>query len=145
MADLDSRYRPGLEAQLEPGETLDGLLIASQQKGMFKGGAAVIGVTERRLLFQEIDRRGNPSGPPRPIRPEDVAAAKAGDASGGWFTATSEIMDSEATRLELKLVGGEKLKLMLMRGSDSMLGRLGGGESQREGVEALAGWLGRLG
>lgn len=145
MADLDSKYRPGLEAQLEPGETLDGLLIASQQKGLFKGGAAVIGVTARRLLFQELDRRGNPSGAPRPIRPEDVAGAKAGDASGGWFTATSEIMDSEAARLELKLVDGEKLKLMLMRGRDSMLGKLGGGESQRQGVEALAAWLGRLG
>lgn len=34
----------------------------------------------------------------------------------------------------------EKLKLMLMRGTGP-LGGLGGGETQREGVEALAGWF----
>ncbi len=73
-----------------------------------------------------------------------MANAKAGDASGGWFTATSEVMDGEAARLELKLRDGEKLKLMLMRGRDSALGRLGGGEAQRDGVAALAEWLRRL-
>ncbi len=104
----------------------------------------MIGVTAGRLVFQELDRRGNPEGPPRSILPADVVDAKAGDASGGWFTATSEIMDREAARLELKLSDGEKLKLMLMRGSDSTLGRLGGGESQRAGVAALAEWLRRL-
>jgi hypothetical protein len=97
------------------------------------------------LLLCELDRKGNPSGPPRPILPGEVADARAGDASGGWFSATSEIMDREAARLELKLRDGEKLKLMLMRGSDSALGKLGGGGAQRRGVEALAGWLGRLG
>ncbi len=120
------------------------MLIASQQKGLFKGGAAVIGVTAGRLLFQELDRRGNPSGSPRAILPDDVAGAKAGDASGGWFTTTSEILDRDAARLELKLRDGEKLKLMLMRGRDSALGRLGGGEAQAEGVAALAEWLRRL-
>ena len=47
MADLDSKYRPILEAELEDGEELRGLCIGAQQKGFFKGGAAVIGITDR--------------------------------------------------------------------------------------------------
>jgi hypothetical protein len=144
VADLDSKYRPQFEALLEPGEGLDGLLIASQQKGMFKGGAAAIGVTDRRLLFCELDRRGHPQGAPRTILPADLLDADAGGAGGGWPTVSSAIMDRQAVRLTLKLRDGEKLKLMLMRGEGSALGRLGGGEVQRQGVEALAGWFRRL-
>jgi hypothetical protein len=107
---------------------------------MFKGGAAAIAVTPTRLLFQELDRRGNPDGTPRSILPDDLAGAKAGDAGGGWPTIGAAIMDQTAARLELRLRDGEKLKLMLMRG-EGMLGGLGGGEAQRQGVEALAGWF----
>ena len=49
MADLDSQYRRGLESHLEESERLSGICIASQQKGMFKGGAVAIGVTDQRL------------------------------------------------------------------------------------------------
>lgn len=140
MADLESKYRPHLEGELEPGEALDGLLVASQQKGLFKGGAAVIGVTERRLLFCELDRRGTPSGAIRSIRPEDLVGVKAGDAGGGWPTIGAAIMDDAAARLELRLRDGERLRLMLMRGQGA-LGGLGGGEAQRNGVEALGAWF----
>jgi hypothetical protein len=44
-------------------------------------------------------------------------------------------------RLEIRTTAGEKLKLMLMRGQGKILGGLGGGESQRQGLEALAGWF----
>ncbi|HET9120098.1 MAG TPA: hypothetical protein VFN72_06160 [Solirubrobacterales bacterium] len=54
MADLDPKYREQLEAQA--GEQLRGLCIASQQKGMFTGGSAVIGVTETHLLIQALGR-----------------------------------------------------------------------------------------
>ena len=72
MADLDSKYREHLEAQA--GEELRGLCIASQQKGMFAGGAAVIGVTDRCLLIQQLTRRGDPDGPAQSIAPEQVAS-----------------------------------------------------------------------
>lgn len=49
---VDSNYRPHLKAQLEGGEELRGICIASQQKSMFKGGAVALGVTDRRLLVQ---------------------------------------------------------------------------------------------
>jgi hypothetical protein len=138
---LESKYRPGLESQLESGEELRGICIASQQKGLFKGGAAVIGTTDRRLLFQPLDRRGEPDGPPQSIAPEQIASAKAGPAGGGWINVDTAILDHAAVRLEVGTTDGEKLKLMLMHGEGKILGGLGGGETQRRGLEALAEWF----
>lgn len=141
MADLDSKYRPEVESQLETGEELRGLCMASQQKGMFKGGAAVIAVTDRRLLVQPLDRRGNPDGQADSIAPEQVASAKAGGAGGGWWSVPTGILDHAAVRLEIRITDGEKLKLTMMRGEGKLLGGLGGGEPQRLGLEALAEWF----
>jgi hypothetical protein len=141
VADLDSKYRPHLESQLEGGEELRGLCIASQQRGPFKGGAAVLGATDRRLLVQPLDRRGEPDGSPRSIALEQVASAKAGPAGGGWINVDTAILDHAAVRLQIRTTDGEKLKLMLMRGEGKTLGGLGGGESQRRGLEALAEWF----
>jgi hypothetical protein len=141
VADLDSKYRPLLESQLDGGEQLSGLCIASQQKGMFKGGAVVVGVADRRLLVQPLDRRGDPDGDPLAISPGEVASVKADGAGGGWINVSTMILDHAAVRLEIRTVSGEKLKLMLMRGEGRILGGLGGGEPQRQGLEALAGWF----
>jgi hypothetical protein len=141
VADLDSKYRSHLEAQLEPGEELRGLCVASQQKGMFKGGSAVIGTTDRRLLLQSLDRRGNPDGEPQSILPEGIASVKAGPAGGGWINVDTAILDHAAVRLQIQTTDGEKIKLMLMRGEGKLLGGLGGGETQRQGLDALAGWF----
>ncbi len=141
MADLDSKYRPALESQLEGGEELRGLCVASQQKSMFKGGAVAIGVTDRRLLVQPLDRRGDPDGQAESIAPSQVASAKAGGAGGGWWSVTTGILDHAAIRLEIKKADGGKLKVMLMRGEGKLFGKLGGGEPQRQGLEALAEWF----
>jgi hypothetical protein len=141
VADLESKYRPGLEANLAGGEELRGLCVASQQKGMFKGGASVIGTTDRRLLFQPLDRRGDPDGPTQSIMPDQIASAKAGPAGGGWINVDSAILDHAAVRLQIQTTDGEKLKLMLMRGEGKLLGGLGGGEAQRRGLDALAEWF----
>ena len=45
-------------------------------------------------------------------------------------------------RADLRTADGEKTKLMMMKGT-GMLGGLGGGDSQRDGVVALAEWMGR--
>ncbi len=139
MADIDSKFREQLEAQA--GEDLRGLCIASQQKGMFKGGAVVIGVTDHRLLIQPLHRRGNPDGSIRSITPEQVASAKAGPAGGGWLEVDAVVLDHAAVRLQIQTTDGEKLKLMLMRGEGKLLGKLGGGEAQRQGVQALGAWF----
>jgi hypothetical protein len=145
VADLDSKYRPILEGELESGEELRGLCVASQQKSMFKGGAVAIGVTDRRLLIQPLNRRGDPDGAAASIDPGQVASAKAGGAGGGWWSVTTGILDHAAVRLEIEKADGEKLKVMLMRGEGKLLGGLGGGEAQRQGLEALAGWFQAIG
>jgi len=141
VADLDSKYRPQLASQLGSGEELQGLRIASQQKGMFQGGAVVLGITDRRLLVQPLGRRGDPDGQLLSITPDQLESVKAGPAGGGWITVDAAILDHAAVRLEIRTTGGEKLKLMLMRGEGKVLGGLGGGESQRQGLEALAEWF----
>jgi hypothetical protein len=141
MADLDSKYRPHLDSQLEPGEELRGVCIASQQKGMFKGGAVALGLTDGRLLVQTLDRRGDPEGAPDAIQREEVASAKAAPAGGGWINVETAILDHSAVRLQIQTTSGKKLKLMLMRGEGRVLGGLGGGEPQRRGLQALAAWF----
>ncbi|HEX8648008.1 MAG TPA: hypothetical protein VF715_14030 [Thermoleophilaceae bacterium] len=137
MTDFDSKHRPVLERLLEPGETLDGICAASQQLGLFKGRAVALGVTPRRLILQPLDRRGDADGEATSLAPGDIAAAGADGVSGGWPSLASAVMDRAAVKLTVKTRGGEKLKLMMMRGG----GVLGGGEGQQRGVEALARWF----
>jgi hypothetical protein len=144
MVDLDSKYRSPLDSRLDLGEELRGICVASQRKGLFKGGAVALGVTDRRLLVQPLDRHGDPDGDPGSIAPAEVASAKAGGAGGGWWSVPTGILDHAAVRLEIKKTDGEKLKLMMMRGEGKLFGGLGGGEAQRQGLEALAEWFGRV-
>jgi hypothetical protein len=139
--DFAATVRPHLEALLEPGEQLLGVVAATVQK-TFSGGLFALGVTDRRLLLQALDRRAQPKGDPRIITPGDMVSADMNGAGGGWWTAPAAILDASATALTLRTADGEKTKLMMMKGT-GLLGGLGGGESQREGVVALAEWMGR--
>jgi hypothetical protein len=141
MTDFEAKHRPVLERALDPGETLDGVCAATQQQGFFGGRGVAIGVTPRRLIVQPLDRRGDVAGEPTSVRPEEVASADAGGVSGGWPSLGAAVMDGAAVKLTVKTTGGEKLKLMMMRGG----GWLSGGEGQARGVAALAGWFARLG
>ncbi len=141
MPDFASVVRPALEGALESGETLEGVCAAVQQS-TFKGRSLALGVTDRRLLLALQDRRGRPTGEVISIRPDEITSAKAGGAGGGWASVGPAIMDAAAVTLELR-TADEKYKLNLMRGT-GVLGKLGGGDAQREGVEALAAWFQRF-
>ena len=118
-------------------------MVACSQAGFFSGRVVALGVTDRRLLVVGLDRRGRPSDDsPTALRPQDIADASAGDAGGGWMNVAPDIMGSAAAELKLRTVDGEKLKLTMMRGTGAF-GRLGGGESQRRGIEALSAWFER--
>jgi hypothetical protein len=139
VADLDSKLRPLVEPLLEPGEELRGVCLAAQQS-MFKGRQVAIGISDRRLLVQGANRRFEPDGKAIVLPPERIAAAAVDGAGGGWLEVGAAILDQVAVTLKLRTAEGEKLKLMLMQGTGP-LGGLGGGETQRQGVEALGAWF----
>jgi hypothetical protein len=132
--------RPVLEVQLEAGETLQGIVAATHQK-TFSGQLYALAITDRRLVLLPLDRRLQPKGPLRAITPGELVSADADGAGGGWWSGGSAILDAAALKVELKMTDGEKLKLMFMKGGEGMLGGLAGGESQQQGVQALAEWL----
>lgn len=137
--DLDAKLRPVAAALLTPGETLRGICLATQV-GMVKSRQVVLAATEGRLLVQGMNRKFDAVGDPLSLPPERIAKASAGGAGGGWLTVGSAIMDGTAVTLKIRTTDGQKLKLMMMRGT-GMLGRLGGGDTQRHGVQAVAAWF----
>ncbi len=140
MADLGAKLNPVVEALLEPGEELRGVCIAAES-GLVRGRQVVIGVTDRRLIVQGMNRKFEAAGEPALLTPDRIANASAGGAGGGWFDVEAAIMDAAAVTLKLRTVDGQKMKLNMMRGTGP-LGGLGGGEDQRQGLEALAAWIG---
>lgn len=130
---------PVIDALLAPGEQLQGWCLATEQS-TFSGHTTVLGVTDQRLVVQAVDRKFRPKDAVLSIRPDELAGASTDDAGSNWWTATAAIMDSAALTLKLETTSGEKRKLTMMRGT-GMFGKLGGGETQQQGIEALAEWL----
>jgi hypothetical protein len=139
VGELGDKLRGALAPALAPGETLRGACIATQT-GFFKGRQVAIGTTDGRLIVQGMNRRFEPDGEPISLPPERIADAEAEGAGAGSPEIGAAIMQHAAVTLKLRTSDGEKLKLTMMRGTGP-LGGLGGGEDQREGVEALGAWF----
>jgi hypothetical protein len=139
VVDLDATLRPVAEALLTQGEELRGVCVATQV-GMFKGRQVLLGVTDRRLLVQGMNRKFEPVGEAISMPPERIADASAEGAGGGWISVGLAIMDGAAVTLKVRTTDGDKLKLTMMRGT-GLFGNLSGGETQRQGVEAVAAWF----
>jgi hypothetical protein len=107
---------------------------------MFKGRQVLLGVTDRRLLVQGMNRKFEPVGDAISMPPERIADASAEGAGGGWISVGLAIMDGAAVTLKVRTTDGDKLKLTMMRGT-GLFGNVGGGETQRQGVEAVAAWF----
>ena len=132
-----------MEVLLEPGEQLQGI-CAANQSSTFKGKLIGLAVTDRRLILLPLNRKIEADGEIASILPQDIESSEAEGVSGGWWTPTSGIMDKAAVTLKLKTTDGTKRKLMMMRGQGpGFLGKLAGGDGQREGIEALAAWFAR--
>jgi hypothetical protein len=137
------RVAPVLQGSLQQGESLRGIAAATLQK-TFSGGLFAIGVTDGRLLLQQLDRKLQPKEPAISLPPSSVSSAEVD--GGGWLGGgepfeTSDIVDAVSTTLVLKTTDGRKFKLMMMKGGEGMLAGLAGGPSQAEGVRALLSWL----
>lgn len=141
MADLDDKLRPVAESLLGPGEELLGCCVATQSS-LFKGRMVAIVVTDDRLVVQGMTRKLEPDGEPISLPPERIAEAQAEGGGGGWINVGAAILDTASVALKLRTNDGEKLKLLMMHG-EGPLGGLGGGETQRQGVQALGEWFAR--
>jgi hypothetical protein len=130
---------PVLDALLTPGEQLRGWCLATEQSA-FSGHTVVLGVTDQRLVLQSVDRKFRPKNDALSIRPDELARADADGAGGAWWTATAAIMDSAALKVKLETTTGAERTLTMMRGRGTF-GKLGGGEAQQQGIDALAEWL----
>ncbi len=97
---FEQHHDQHLRSLLEPGESLLGVCAASQQRGMFSGGAVALAATERRLIVQPLDRRGRAEGEASSIRPEELSSAEADGAGGGWAGISAALMDRAAVKLE---------------------------------------------
>lgn len=140
MADLESELRPLAESLLEPGETLLGTCVATQQT-TFKGWMVAIVVTEDRLVLQKLNRKWKPDGEPLALTREQIKEAKVGGGGGMGADPSALVLDQAASMLVLKTTAGEKLKLRMMDGGSGTFGKLGGGEIQGQGVSALGEWF----
>jgi hypothetical protein len=134
--ELATKLRAAVDPLLSEGEEIRGVCMASQV-GMFKGRAVALATTSERLIVQGLDRKLGAKDDPLSLTHADIEHASADGAGGGWAELTAAVMDSVAVKLDLRTTSGEKLKLMLMSGTGP-LGGLGGGETQRQGVEALS-------
>ena len=105
-ADFAATVRPHVEGRLEPGESLQGLVAAAQQK-TFSGQMYAIAVTDRRLLLVPLDRRLQQKGDPTSVTAQTVASADLEGAGGGWWTAPQAVLDAAAghTLAEATLMG----------------------------------------
>ncbi len=99
-------------------------------------------VAPERLVVQGMNRRFEPDGGPLSLTPEQIAEAKAEGGGGGWPEIGTAVMDGVSVALKLRTTDGAKLKLLMMKG-EGPLGGLGGGEAQRQGVQALGEWFAR--
>jgi len=138
VADIGEKLRPVLEPLLEDGETLEGMCVGSQS-GFLSSKFVVIGVTDRRLIVQETDRKQRPKGEPVSVRSDEYAGSRSGSFGAGIDAA---ILNSTSIRLTIKTDSGDKLKLMMAKGGGP-LGGLMGGPTQQEGVQALQSWMER--
>jgi hypothetical protein len=141
VSDLGEKLRPVADSVLAPGEELLGSCVATQTS-LFKGRMVALVVTRERLVVQGLSRRFEPDGEPLSLTPERIADVKAEGGGGGWMEIGAAIMDGVSVSLKLRTTDGEKLKLLMMKG-DGPLGGLGGGETQRQGVQALGEWFAR--
>ncbi len=135
MAELEEKLQAAVAPLLDAGEELRGVCVATQV-GLFKGRMVALAASDRRLIVQGLTRKFERDGEPVSVTPQNLSRASADGAGGGWPELGAAVMDRAAVTLKIQTTDGAKVKLMMMRGTGP-LGGLGGGETQRQGVEAV--------
>ena len=98
-------------------------------------------VTPERLVLQKLTRKFEPDGEALALTRAEIASASAGGGGGMGADPSALVLDQVASMLVIKTTAGEKLKLRMMDGGSTGLGKLGGGPIQEQGVRALGEWF----
>ena len=98
-------------------------------------------VTPERLVLQKLTRKFEPDGDALALTRADIASASTGGGGGMGADPSALVLDQVASMLVIKTTAGEKLKLRMMDGGSTGLGKLGGGAIQEQGVRALGEWF----
>lgn len=141
MKDVQEMLNAIFEPVLADGEALEGALVGSRS-GFMNSKFVVVGVTGRRVIIQETDRKWGPKGEPLSLTAEDVASASFGGMGGADIQGA--IMRATSVKLKIKTTAGEKVTLMMAKGGGPFA-KLSGGPVQENGVNALAAWFERNG
>jgi hypothetical protein len=146
MSDFEAMLRPFAESVVGPDEQVLGTCIASQQT-TFRGWMVAIVVTDRHLILQRLKKSKEleADGDPLRLAAADIASAKTGATGDEFANPSIVVVDALSINLRLRTTDGQKLKLMIMRGGEGAIARMGGGQTQSEGVEALGNWFRRNG
>ena len=135
MCIRDSKYGERFRSLLEAGEEIRGICVGSWQKSYFSTKVVAIGVTDRRVIIQLLDRRGRfRDDAPISVFADDLTKRKVG-AGAGFSDVGAGLLNNSTMTVKLATGSGEKYKLQLTNGQ-GLLGAFSG-PSQREGADAL--------
>ena len=129
-----------MQGLLGPGEVLQGVIVANQQK-TFAATIYLVGTTDRRIIMQPVDRKWQPSAAPLRFGPGDISetsvwgwdhdAASRGEKVKAFLATSGDRIKFQA--------GGEKWKLMTLGGN--MLENALADDSQLSGLDAFIRFL----
>lgn len=133
--EADQRLRAALEPELQPGETLVGVVHANEQK-TFSAKFYAVGVTPDRLLIVPVDRKLQAGGAPaRAYRREDIT----GSSVWGWGGSVADLVSATSDQqIRIETAAG-KMKLMVLGGN--LTENALAGEGQVSGLHALIDFL----
>lgn len=129
-----------MQSLLVPGEVMQGVIVANQQK-TFSATLYLVATTDRRIIMQPVDRKWQPNGQPFSFGMNDITntsvwgwahdAASKGEKIATFLTSSGDRIKFEA--------GGEKWKLMTLGGN--MLENALATDDQENGLDAFLNFL----
>lgn len=131
QAEAADRLRAVIAPNVPTGETLVGCVHATR-RSTFSAKLYALGVTDRHLLIQEVDRKWQPAGAPVVVAPQEVAV---GNIFGEGATLSLGSKDQEIRFT----AAGQDYKLMVLGGT--LMENALAGTDQVDGLQALVAFL----
>jgi hypothetical protein len=123
--------RDVIEPSVPAGETLAGCVYGTK-RGTFSAKLYALGVTDRHLVIQEVDRKWRPVGDAVVAAPADVTVGNIFADGAAWSLSNKD----QEIRFQAR---GQDYKLMVLGGT--LIENALAGAAQVDGLQALVGFL----